>query len=155
MDPSNPDDWRKLATAFTSAPVWAVMVATGVTVGAAVWWFRGWMSEAQIAGLKAEMAGKVAGLEGEKSVLEQQLKLATDGLGRARDDLVNLQKELQNYQTEVAIEGSKASPAKVDAAIVKVTRDNAEIRKKLFDALMRAHKKIDLPRGTGYPDPNE
>jgi hypothetical protein len=45
------------------------MLAAIAVVGGVVWWFRGWMSEAEINGLKAE-----------KSVLEQRLKLAADRL---------------------------------------------------------------------------
>jgi hypothetical protein len=139
MDPSNPDDWRKLATAFTSAPLWAVILATGVPVGLAVWWFRGTMFEREITSLKAEMVGKVAGLEGEKSVLEQRLKLADDlkaAFDRVKDELANVQKELQDYKAQVTIEGRNASSAKVDAAIVKANKISVETKKKLVDALM-------------------
>jgi hypothetical protein len=115
----NPDDWTKLETAFTSAPLWAVIVATGATVGAAVWWFRGTMFGREITSLKGEMAGKVAGLEGEKSILEQRLKLAADltaASDRAKDET---EKQFQTYKTEVVAKGGNASPAKLEAAILQ------------------------------------
>jgi hypothetical protein len=180
MDPSNPDDWRKLATAFASAPVWAVIVATGVTVGAAVWWFRGWMSQEQIA------------------AWDQRLKFADERVLSSERALEEVKKQVQDYKVEVATKGSDASSAKMDAAIEQLKRENALLagdleilqreldygdvgyyrtlerggpgkgleamkkdqlmkKDKLVAALMSREnaKKVDLPRGKGYPDPNE
>jgi hypothetical protein len=46
-------------------------------------------------------------------------------------DLEKLQKEFQNYKERVVIEGSKASPAKVDAAIVRLASGNFMLRSNL------------------------
>jgi hypothetical protein len=145
MDPSNPDDWRKLATAFTSAPIWAVMVATGAPVGVAVWWFRGWMSQERLAVLREQ----IATVKEQVAAVEQQLKLATDASAaseRAKDEL---EKQFLAYKSEVAAKGRDASPVKVDAAIVKVASGNTVIRSKLVNALMEANK---LGRGMIKPD---
>jgi hypothetical protein len=123
MDPSNPDDWTKLETAFTSAPRWAVIVATGATVGAAVWWFRGTMFGREITSLKGEMAGKVAGLEGQISVLNERLKLAADKVAIADRATDELEKQVQTLRVELAALTAKAenaSLAKVEAQLQKV-----------------------------------
>jgi hypothetical protein len=131
MDPSNPDDWTKLETAFTSAPLWAVIVATGATVGVAVWWFRGWMSQERLAVLKEQ----IAAVKEQVTAVEQQLKLAAAASGaseRAKDEL---EKQFLAYKSEVAAKGREASPAKVDAAIVKVASGNTDVRSSLSAAI--------------------
>jgi hypothetical protein len=153
MDPSNPDDWTKLATAFTNAPLWAVMMATGAIVGGAVWWVRGKVSDREIDGLK----GQIAVLKEQIATWELRLKLADDLVAASDRATKELDKQFQDYKAKVAIEGRNASPAKMEAAIVRVANVNTEIKDKLVAALMSREiaKKIDLPRGTGYPDPNE
>jgi len=92
--------------------------------GFVVWWFRGRLFEAQIAGLKEQIA-----------VVEQRLKLAADALAtsdRAKDEL---DKQFQAYKSEVATKGRNASPAKVDAAIAKVATSNTDIGSGLSAAL--------------------
>jgi hypothetical protein len=118
MDYFNPDDWTKLETAFTSAPPWASIVAAGAASGLLGWWVRGKMSETQI------------------SVKEERLKFAVEQTASVERDFEKLEKEFQDYKAEVAAKGRNASPAKVDAAIVRVTNGNTVIRDKLFDALM-------------------
>jgi chromosome segregation ATPase len=121
MDPSNPDSWTKLATAFTNAPLWAVIMATGAIVGGAVWWFRGKMFETQIAGLKEQ----IAGLKEQIAVLEQRLKFAAEALAASTGAKNELEKQFQAYKTEVAAKGKDASPAKMDAAIQQLRREEA------------------------------
>jgi hypothetical protein len=141
MDELKPEFWAQQWAAFWSAP--AIMGPLLLIVGFVVWWVRGKMTEAQILTLK------------ERLNFAFDLVAASDReFEKLQKDLEKLQKELQDYKAKVAIEGRNASQAKVDAAIVKVTSDNTEIRKKLFDALMAAHKTTDLPRGMGMPDPN-
>jgi hypothetical protein len=118
MDPSNPDDWRKLATAFTSAPLWAVMVATGVTVGAAVWWF-GW--------------------EGAKLILEQRLSLAAEQLAvsdRAKNETQN---DVQSLKMAIGAKADNASlvalAAQVEAATSRWATANAAVSSTLFAEL--------------------
>jgi hypothetical protein len=119
----DPESWKQQWTAFWSAP--AIIGPLLMVVGVAVWWFSRKMFEAQIAGLKEQIAA-----------LKERLDLAADLTASAERDLEKLEKEFQDYKERVAVEGSKASPAKVDAAIVKVSNGNTVIRKKLFDALM-------------------
>jgi ABC-type Na+ efflux pump permease subunit len=124
MDVTNPEMWKQEWTAFTSAPF--IMLAGIMVVGVAAWWLSGKMSEAQVAGLKAEI-----------SAWDQRLKLAADLVAasdRAKDEL---EKQFQAYKEEVSIEGRNASSAKVDAAIVGVGKSNTEIRSKLVNALTK------------------
>ena len=142
MDPSNPDDWTKLETAFTSAPLWAVIVATGATVGAAIWWFRGWMSQERLDALKEQVA-----------TVEQRLKLASEASAaseRAKDEL---QKEIQTYKADVAAKGSNASPAKVEAAFEQLNKEDALVTHALLVARQAVEMKArhSLPVGLGYP----
>jgi hypothetical protein len=47
----------------------------------------------------------------------------------------NLRKQFQTYKAEVAAKGSNASPAKVDAAIVRVANSNTIVRLSLLGQL--------------------
>jgi hypothetical protein len=130
MNPFDPETWKQQWTAFWSAPF--IMLPLIVVAGLTAWWFRGKMSDAEIAGLKEQI-----------SVKEERLKFAFDLVAasdrdfeKLQKDFGKLQKEFQDYKEQVAIEGRNASPAKVDAAIVRVASGNAEIRSKLFNALM-------------------
>jgi hypothetical protein len=122
----NPETWKQQWAIIANAPFFVIPLI--LIVALVVGWFQGRLSAAQIAGLKEQI-----------SAVEQRLKLADDASSasdRAKDELEKLKKEFQDYKEQVAINGNNASSAKVDAAIVRVTSGNAEIRKKLFDALM-------------------
>jgi predicted nucleic acid-binding Zn-ribbon protein len=151
MDPFDPDDWTKLETAFTSAPRWAVMLATGGIVGAAVWWFRGWMLRERVDRLKEQIAAgkeQIAAVKEQVTVAEQQLKLATAAASASERALEELKKEFQVYKVQVAAKGKDASPAKVDAAIVKVADSNTNIGDRLVELYrdldgFGAYRKLD------------
>jgi hypothetical protein len=124
----NPETWKQQWAIIANAPFFVIPLI--LIVALVVGWFQGRLSAAQIAGLKEQI-----------SAVEQRLKLADDASSasdRAKDELEKLKKEFQDYKEQVAINGNNASSAKVDAAIVRVTSGNAEIRKKLFDALSHA-----------------
>jgi hypothetical protein len=87
----------------------------------AAWWLRGNTKEGEIAGLKTQM-----------DALREQLKLAADQTAASERDLEKLKKEFQAYKEEVALKGSKASPVKVDAAIVRLTNGNMIVRSSLM-----------------------
>jgi hypothetical protein len=118
MDLTNPEMWKQEWTAFTNAPF--IMLAGIMVVGVAAWWLNGKMSEGEIAGLKAQMSAK-----------DERLSLGVDKLAAAERDLEKLQKEFQNYKAEVDTKGRNASPAKVDAAIVRLTHGNMIVRSSL------------------------
>ena len=66
--------------------------------GFVVWWFRGWLFQAEKAGLKEQIGA-----------IEQRLKLAADASGaseRAKDEL---EKQFLAYKSEVAAKGKEAS----------------------------------------------
>ena len=71
--------------------------------------------------------------------MEERLKLATDAsaaFDRTKDELEKVKKEFQDYKERVAVEGSNASPVKMDAAIGRANKISIEAKKKLVDALM-------------------
>jgi septal ring factor EnvC (AmiA/AmiB activator) len=123
MDPTSLETWKQQWAAFWSAP-YIILPFVVASFGAA-WWLRGNTKEGEIAGLEREISAK-----------DERLKLADDKTAAVERYLEKLKKEFQDYKKQVAINGNNASSAKVDAAIVRVTSGNAEIRKKLFDALM-------------------
>jgi hypothetical protein len=95
-----------------------------------VWWFRG-MSQERLAVLKEQ----IAAVKEQVTAVEQQLKLAVAASGaseRAKDEL---EKQFLDYKSEVAAKGREASPAKVDAAIVKVASGNTDVRSSLSAAI--------------------
>ena len=53
---------------------------------------------------------------------------------RARDDV---ERPLQAYKAEVGIKGKDASPAKVEAAIVKLSGESAAIKQNLLGAFTK------------------
>jgi hypothetical protein len=121
-----------------------VMLPLFVGVVVAVWWLRGWMSKREIGGLKGEISVLEQRLKAQISVMEERLKFAAEQMAASDRVTDELEKQFQLYKEKVAIEGSKASPAKVDAAIVGVAKSNTEIRSKLVNALM----KRETDRGT-------
>jgi hypothetical protein len=78
----------------------------------------------QVAGLKEQIAALNAGI----LVFEQRLKLATEQTAASGRATEGLEKQFQLYKEKVSIEGKNASPAKVDAAIVKVANGNTDVR---------------------------
>jgi hypothetical protein len=129
----DPESWKQQWSAFWSAPV--IIGPLLLIVASAVWWFRGWMSQERLAVLKEQ----IAAVKEQVTAVEQQLKLASAASGaseRAKDEL---EKQFLAYKSEVAAKGREASPAKVDAAIVKLASDNTVIRDKLAGAIMDLH----------------
>jgi hypothetical protein len=129
MGPSNIETWKQQWAVFWSAPY--IILPLLVIVGSGVWWFRGWMSLERLAGLKEQ----VAAVKEQVAAVEQQLKLAAAASGaseRAKDEL---DKQFQAYKAEVASTGRNASPAKVEAAIVKVASGNTDVKSSLSAAI--------------------
>jgi hypothetical protein len=123
MNPTDylrPEFLTQQLTAFGGA--WLVMLPTIVGAWWLGWWLRGTRS-----------AGKEAGLEGRISVLNERLTLAADQTVKSDRALEELKKEFQAYKANVAAEGSNASPAKMDAAIIKVADSNTTIGSSLFE----------------------
>jgi hypothetical protein len=135
-------------TAFTSAPAWALILATAAIVSPAVWWFRGRLFDAQVSGLKEQ----VGGLKEQIAAVEQRLKLASEASAASERSKEELDKQFQDYKADVAAKGSNASPAKVDAAFEQLTKVDGLIS----HALILAHQAVQekearsLPVGTGY-----
>jgi hypothetical protein len=115
----DPDAWKQQWTAFWSAP-YIMLPFIGASFWSA-WWLRGRTSEGEIAGLKAQMSAK-----------DERLSLGVDKLAASERDLEKLQKEFQDYKAEVATNGRNASPAKVDAAIVRLASGNTIVRSSLM-----------------------
>jgi hypothetical protein len=114
MNPFDPETWKQEWTAFWSAH-WIVgpLIALAGFVG---WWFRGRMSEAQIAGLNAQI-----------SALNERLTLAKELTAAAEKAKDELEKQFMDYNAEVAAKGRNASPAKLGAAIGKFSAANTEL----------------------------
>jgi hypothetical protein len=100
----------------------------------------------QVAGLKEQIAALNAGI----LVFEQRLKLTTEQMAASGRATEELEKQFQLYKEKVSIEGKNASPAKVDAAIVKVANGNTDVRSSLSGAIQNleyavygAIKKLD------------
>jgi hypothetical protein len=83
--------------------------------------------------LKEQIAALNAGI----FVFEQRLKLATEQMAASGRATEELEKQFQLYKEKVSIEGKNASPAKVDAAIVKVANGNTDVRSSLSGAIQR------------------
>jgi hypothetical protein len=118
--------WKQQWTAFWSAPL--VIGPLIAVAGFVIWWFRGKLFEAQIAGLKEQIA-----------VVEQRLKLAADAMPASDQAKRELQILFDGYKAEVASKGRNASPAKVDAAIVKVSDGDAAVKSGLQGAIESLH----------------
>jgi hypothetical protein len=118
------DAWKQQWAAFWSAP--GVIGPLILIVGGVVWWFRGTMFEREIAGLEEQIAA-----------LEQRLKLATEQMAASVRATDELEKEFQLYKDDVFLEGSMASSADVDAAIVKVEESNARIKDAVGSAVAK------------------
>jgi CubicO group peptidase (beta-lactamase class C family) len=82
------------------------------------------LSQAERAGFKEQMAA-----------VEQRLKLADAASSAADRTKDELEKQFQAYKAEVAAKGSSASPAKVDAAIVRLTKGNTLVKSELMGVL--------------------
>jgi hypothetical protein len=151
MDVTTPEMWKQEWLAFASAPyIILPFIVAGWLAGL---WFRGRTTEGEIAGLKREI-----------SVMERRLELAaaqaTDQKMKSDRDLEELKKEFEAFKAEVAAKGIHASPAKVDAAIVKVADSSTSIG----SMLLELHRSLDqsgarsldqsLPIGGGYPMPS-
>jgi len=117
-----PEFWEQQWAALTNVPV--ILTLPILIVGLIVWLFRGWMSQSERDGWKEQITG-----------LEQRLKFAASALTKSDRDTENLKKEFKVYKAEVVAEGSKASPAKVDAAILRFSKGNAAVRSEVFGAL--------------------
>jgi hypothetical protein len=155
MDVTSPEMWKQEWMAFTSAPyIILPFIVAGWLAGL---WFRGRTTEGEIAGLKREISVH----DREISVWELRLKLATDlvaAADRARDEL---DKQFQAYKAEVAAKGSNASPAKVEAALEQLNKEDAlvthalKIARQAVEARERqaveARERYSLPVGLGYP----
>jgi hypothetical protein len=121
--------WEQQWAAFWSAP--PIVGPPILIVGSIVWWFRGATFEREIAGLKEQIGA-----------MEQRLKLNADALAasdRAKDEL---DKQFQTYKTEVAAKGKNASPAKMDAALVKLAKESALVRAETMEALKDAERAL-------------
>jgi hypothetical protein len=135
---TKPEFWQQQWAAFTSA-IWIMLPLFGVA-GFIVWRFRGWLSQREISGLKAEI-----------STADRQLKLATESMAaaeRARDELF---RQYQAYKAEVAAKGSKASSTEFAAALEQLKREDA-IMTHALKVARQAVESRSLPVGSGYPD---
>jgi hypothetical protein len=63
------------------------------------------------------------------------LKVAADALAQSDRDTEKLEKEFHAYKAEVSVAGSKASPTKVDAAIMRAAKGNTAVRSEVLGAL--------------------
>jgi hypothetical protein len=117
-----PELWEQQWAIFTSAPL--ILGPLILIVGLIVWWLRGTTSRRETASWETEI-----------SAVEKRLKLAADALAQSDRDTEKLRKEFQAYKAEVSVEGSKASPAKVDAAILRVAKGNTAVRSEVLGAL--------------------
>jgi hypothetical protein len=77
-----PEFWKQPWVAFQNE-FW-VILPLFVIVVLAVWWLRGKLYEAQIAGLKEQMSG----LKEQMVAIEQRFKLAAEGLDCAKNDTI-------------------------------------------------------------------
>jgi hypothetical protein len=137
---------------------WSFLIAIAA-VGSALWIFLALIHRSEIAGKnstieahKAQIESQGSGLKEQIAAMEQRLKLGAE----AKDEL---DKQFQAYKAEVAARGSNASPAKVEAAIIKVADSNTNIG----SSLLKLHRWLEvdqdgaqvtrqsLPRGAGYP----
>lgn len=67
--------------------------------------------------------------------VEQRLKFVADTLSKFDRDTQDLKKEFQAYKVEVSVEGSKVSPAMVEAAILRFAKGNTVVRCEVLGAL--------------------
>jgi hypothetical protein len=103
--------WKQPLAAFQN-DFW-VMLPLFVIVVLAVWWFRGRLSEAQIAGLRAE-----------KSVLEQRLNLAADQAKIASQVENEVERQLQALNLAVTDKASLSALAMLETEIGKLANAN-------------------------------
>jgi hypothetical protein len=111
----NPDDWTKLATAFTSAPVWASIVAASAVTGVVAWWVRGKVNDREIGGLKGEI-----------SLLERQLKDAVAKSAESDTATVEVERRLRILEEAIA---SKADTASLVALASQLQSSVGELAK--------------------------
>jgi hypothetical protein len=114
--------WEQQWAILTSTPF--ILGPSSLIVGLIVWWVRGAMFKREISSWKKEI-----------SAVEQRLKFVADALSKFDRDTQNLKKEFQAYKVEVSVEGSKVSPAMVDAAILRVAKGNTAVRCEVLGAL--------------------
>jgi hypothetical protein len=106
-----------------------VMLPLFVIIVGGVWWLRGKLYDAQIAGLKEQMVA-----------IEQRFKFFVEGLDRAKNDFVDLDKQFQIYKAAVEAKGRDASPEMVDVAMTELKRENAI----MSDLLAVAHRELEV-----------
>jgi hypothetical protein len=123
-----------------------------VAAGVLIWLFLWIIHRSEIAGKnstivahKAQLEAQVSGLKEQIAAIEQRLKLATE----AKEEL---DRQFQAYKAEVAAKGSNASPAKVEAALEQLTKEDVLITHALKVArqAVEARERHSLPVGLGY-----
>jgi hypothetical protein len=117
-----PEFWEQQCAILTSALL--ILGPSSLIVGLIVWWIRGAMFKREISSWRLEV-----------SAVEQRLKVAADALAQSDRDPEKLEKEFQAYKAEVSVAGSKASPTKVDAAIMRAAQGNTAVRSEVLGAL--------------------
>jgi|ERR1700722_1095171 hypothetical protein len=117
-----PEFWEQQWAILTSAPL--ILGPSSLIVGLIVWWIRGAMFKRESSSWTMEI-----------SAVEQRLKVAADALAQSDRDTEKLEKEFHAYKAEVSVAGSKASPTKVDAAIMRAAKGNTAVRSEVLGAL--------------------
>ncbi|HEY8650534.1 MAG TPA: hypothetical protein VIL70_06425 [Chthoniobacterales bacterium] len=123
---SNPDTWKQQWEAFMNAPY--IMFPLLLFVAGAVWWFRGKMSEATVAGLREQ----INGLREQINIFNARLQLAAEKASLADEAKDELERQFQTYKAEVAAKAGNgafdARIAKVEASIEKLAAANNAVR---------------------------
>jgi small-conductance mechanosensitive channel len=143
---------------ISGAP-WSFVIAV-VAAGVLIWLFLWIIHRSQIAGknstieaLKTQLEAQVSPLREQISSLKEQIAAIEQRLKLATDAKEEVDKQFHTYKEDVAAKGRDASPAKVEAALEQLNKEDAL----MAHALKVAQKAIDararesLPRGTGYP----
>jgi hypothetical protein len=100
----NPGIWKSHWACFRALGTIFPLILSAIF---GVWWFREGLFEAWLGDLKEQMAA-----------LNENLKFAADKSAEFEIAINNIRQEFQIYKENVVVDGSKASPTMVDAAIV-------------------------------------